>query len=120
VADRLRQNEEVEERVSSAFADWAERHHHVANAMAGVFMAAPFTAAVALSGEPTGTVAFAFLGITIVVYAFFELASRLAGRPVLPRLLGDRGDGQYDDHGGAGQSDGWSGGDGGGDGGGGG
>lgn len=110
--------DESEDRSPSVFADWAERHQRVANTMAAVLMAVPLTGAVALTDEPTGTVVWTFLGTGITVLAFFEIASRIAGRPVLPGLLGGGGDAHYDD-GRAGRGDGWFGDSGGGGGGGG-
>ena len=73
----------------------------------------------ALAGEPASVVAVAAVAFAASVFAFFEIASWVLGRPVLPALLGgggshEAGDGRH------GWGDSWGDGDGGGGGGGGG
>lgn len=112
--------------MTRAFADWAERRPHLANVLGALFLGVPIAAALGLAGESQETVAIACAAISLTVLAFFEAASWLAGRPVLPALMGGGGRAP-DDHAYSGRlaswfggGDGDGGGGGGGDGGGGG
>ena len=83
--------EEVEERGQSAFEEWAERHPHLSNAIASFTGGALTSIAVVAAGEPPGTIVLAAAAVSVTIFLFCELFTRLLGRPVLGGGRGARG-----------------------------